>query len=80
MNYIDKARTVAEKIRQALAQPYHLGGDHAPDSGLPAVTCTASIGVGMFGGTGLRAVGAFRVADGAMYEAKRSGGNQVKVV
>ena len=77
---IDKARAVAEKIRQALAQPYHLGGDHAPDSGLPAVTCTASIGVGTFAGTGLRAVEAFRVADGAMYEAKRSGGNQVKVV
>jgi diguanylate cyclase (GGDEF)-like protein/PAS domain S-box-containing protein len=76
---IDKARTVAEKIRGALAQPYHLAGDDAPDAVPPAVSCTASIGVGLFAGAGLQAVEAMRVADLAMYEAKRSGGNQVKV-
>jgi diguanylate cyclase (GGDEF)-like protein/PAS domain S-box-containing protein len=75
----DKARTVAEKIRAALAQPYRLAGDHDPDSVRPGVTCTASIGVAIFAGTGLRAVEAMRVADVAMYEAKRAGGNQVKV-
>jgi diguanylate cyclase (GGDEF)-like protein len=77
----DKARTVAEKIRGALAQPYHVAGDHAADAALTAVTCTASIGVAMFAGAGagLGAVEAMRAADLAMYEAKRAGGNQVKM-
>lgn len=76
---IDKALTVAEKIREALAQPYCLAGGHTSDSALDAVACTASIGLAMFAGAGPRAVEALRAADLAMYEAKRSGGDQVKV-
>ena len=75
---IETVRKVAEKIRAALAQPYHLTSEHNPGSVPHSVTCTASIGVAMFAGAGLRAVEALRVADMAMYEAKRSGGNKVK--
>jgi diguanylate cyclase (GGDEF)-like protein/PAS domain S-box-containing protein len=75
---IETARKVAEKIRAALAQPYQLTVEHTPDPVPHAVTCTASIGVAMFAGVGLRAVEALRVADMAMYEAKRSGGNKVE--
>jgi diguanylate cyclase (GGDEF)-like protein/PAS domain S-box-containing protein len=76
---IDKARLVAGKIRDALAQPYHLAGADGPNTELHAVTCTASIDVAMFAGAGIRAVDALRAADRAMYEAKRAGGDQVKV-
>jgi diguanylate cyclase (GGDEF)-like protein/PAS domain S-box-containing protein len=75
---IETVRKVAEKIRAALAQPYRLTSEHNPGSVPHSVTCTASIGVAMFAGAGLRAVEALRVADMAMYEAKRSGGNKVK--
>jgi diguanylate cyclase (GGDEF)-like protein/PAS domain S-box-containing protein len=76
---IDKARLVAVKIRDALAQPYPLAEDPAQDAARHAVTCTASLGLAMFAGAGPRAADALRAADQAMYEAKRSGGNQVKV-
>lgn len=79
LDVIDKAGTGAEKIREALAQPYDLAGGQALDSSRHAVSCTASIGVSVFTGANIRAVDALRLADLAMYEAKRSGGNQVKV-
>lgn len=70
-----QARTVAEKIRAALALPFDLTGDSA----IKGVACSASIGVASFAGQGPGAVDAMRLADLAMYEAKRAGGNQIRV-
>jgi diguanylate cyclase (GGDEF)-like protein/PAS domain S-box-containing protein len=75
----DKAQVVAEKIRDALAQPYRLGGDPAPEAMLHPLACSASIGVAMFAGQGHHATEAMHHADLAMYEAKRAGGNRVNV-
>ena len=71
-----QARTIAEKIRAALAQPFYLTGDGVTK----VVACSASIGVAMFTRHGPNAADAMRLADQAMYEAKRAGGNQIKVV
>ena len=83
---IDQARVVAEKIGAALAQPYQIASGSATatattaaDSALVRVTCSASIGVALFAGQAGQAVEAMRRADLAMYEAKRAGGNQIRV-
>jgi diguanylate cyclase (GGDEF)-like protein/PAS domain S-box-containing protein len=74
----EQAQAIAEKIRAALAQPYHLLIDC--ESGTEAIeqACSASIGVATFASSGLRAAAALRLADRAMYDAKQSGGNQVR--
>jgi diguanylate cyclase (GGDEF)-like protein/PAS domain S-box-containing protein len=72
----ERAQAIAEKIRAALARPYTgpLGTDA---DGATASTCTASIGIALFSGQAQSAVQAMRLADSAMYEAKRKGVNRV---
>ncbi len=73
---VERAQAIAEKIRAAMAQPYCLVVDPI---GATVSACTASIGVALFAGQGLPAVGAMRLADRAMYDAKRRGGNRVRL-
>ena len=60
---------VAEKLREALGQPYLLGG--------PVANLGASVGVSFYGEHGVDAESLQRAADGALYEAKRRGKNRV---
>ena len=76
---VQEAQAVAEKIRAALAQPYRLTDARAADTLLTPAVCTASMGLAMFSSQGLQAAEAMRRADQAMYQAKRAGGNQVKL-
>lgn len=74
-----QAGIVAEKIRQALAKPYHLTV-LKKDARKPRIVehhCTASIGVVLFNDHGTSQDNLLKVADAAMYEAKSSGRNQV---
>ena len=64
-----KVKTVAEKIREALARPYSLK-EHPHHS-------TPSIGVALFHGNGLSANELLRRADLAMYQVKNNGCNAV---
>jgi len=59
------AKTVAEKIRQALSAPYPLAGHR--------VRSTASIGVALFGGRQSSVEELLKQADIAMYQAKEAG-------
>ena len=72
------ARSVAEKIRIALAEPYVLS---LPDENGSNATvrhrCSSSIGVAMFLGDGEAIEGILRNADEAMYQAKRTGKDRV---
>ena len=76
----DQARLIAEKIRTTLAEPYELtityeGGTTAK------VThhCTASIGISLFFNHEISQDEAIKQADTAMYQAKKEGGNMVRV-
>lgn len=75
------ALQVAEHIRARLAEPYVLVMRAEGDTGAPDIRhhCTASIGVKLFDGDNLDADAILEQADGAMYEAKRAGRNQVQV-
>ncbi|MDP2761005.1 MAG: PAS domain S-box protein [Sideroxyarcus sp.] len=65
-----KVGLVAEKIREALARPYHLGGhDH---QGSP------SIGISLYCGNEATVDALLRQADLSMYQAKHDGGNRVR--
>jgi diguanylate cyclase (GGDEF)-like protein/PAS domain S-box-containing protein len=67
---------VAERIRHALSQPYQL--DIAVDAGGRVEhRSTASIGVALFGGEPSPPAEVLKLADAAMYVAKRGGGNRV---
>ncbi len=66
------AATAAEAVLRALAR----GAGGAGDGGLPV---TASIGVALYPEHAADADGLLRVADAAMYVAKRAGGNAVEV-
>lgn len=68
---LEGAMLVAEKLREALAQPYALGSSVAHLS--------ASVGVSLFPEHGSEFEGVQRAADGALYEAKRAGRNRVSV-
>ena len=59
------AVAVADTIRQALREPFYLGGNH--------VSVTASIGVTMYPADGVRAETLIKYADTAMYGAKQDG-------
>ena len=67
----DGALRVAEKLRDALAQPYGLGDQVA--------NMSASVGVALFPAHGVDAEALQRAADEALYEAKREGKNRVKL-
>ncbi len=70
------AGIVAEKLRNALAEPYFL---HLPDVGENATVlehhCTSSIGVVMFADHQANLENVLKWADIAMYQAKEKGGN-----
>jgi diguanylate cyclase (GGDEF)-like protein/PAS domain S-box-containing protein len=70
------AQSVAGKVSAALARPYSLAVDGVATRAMVS-TCTASIGVALFAGHEQAAVEAMRLADRALYEAKRQGGNRV---
>lgn len=63
------ALQVAEKLREALGQPYLLGG--------PVAHLGVSVGVSHFGPHGSDAEALQRAADAALYEAKRLGKNRI---
>lgn len=63
------ARVVAQKVREAFAQPFTLDGQ--------PYSTQASIGVVVLGGTAQSAEDLLRNADTAMYRAKAAGRNQV---
>jgi diguanylate cyclase (GGDEF)-like protein len=72
------ALAVAEKIRNALSDPYLLEGKN--DSGSFSITHhgSASIGVALFAGQEIAAE-ILKSADSAMYEAKNTGRNRVQL-
>ncbi len=74
-----QAGVIAEKVRQALAQPYNLT---LRSEGIPDITvehhCTASVGVALFVNHDSSQVNVLKWADAAMYSAKDAGRNQVR--
>lgn len=68
------AKTVAEKIRVALAEPYSLAID--PDT-IVVHRCTASIGIALFSGHEAGQDEILKWADCAMYKAKEAGRNAI---
>ena len=64
------AKLVAEKLRNALKQPFHIGSHD--------LFVTASIGISLFPGDGPDAESLQRNADAAMYHAKRLGKNGIR--
>ena len=77
---MELARTIAEKIGATLAQPYVL----TEQSEGEVVTkvehrCTASIGVSLFSNHETKPEDILRWADQAMYQAKESGRNAVRI-
>lgn len=75
---IKQALSVAEKIREALATPYHLINQQ---DGKPVETiehvCTSSIGVNLFLGYLANKEEILAGADSAMYQAKQGGRNAI---
>lgn len=65
------AETVAEKIRQELARPYHLAGESE-------YVRTASVGISLFQGTDKSIDSLLKQADIALYKAKDAGRNVVR--
>ena len=65
-----KAGGVAEKIREALSQPYDLKGQECHSS--------PSIGISLYHGNGESMDALIRQADAAMYQAKEAGRNNVR--
>lgn len=76
---LQHARDVAERIRNALAQPYVLTMDKGDG---PATQvehhCSASVGVTLFPPCELDSEAMLRRADAAMYAAKAAGRNQIR--
>jgi diguanylate cyclase (GGDEF)-like protein/PAS domain S-box-containing protein len=70
LHQADTALLVAEKIRQALAQPFLLAGQQ--------FLTTPSIGLALFPQHGADGRQLLHSADSAMYQAKREGGDQIK--
>ncbi len=69
------AMTIMEGVRELLERPYAL--DTVPDSEPVTVEVGASIGVAIYPEHASEPTRLINVADRAMYEAKRAGGNQV---
>lgn len=66
----EQALMIAEKISDALSQPYYLNGF--------IYNCSASIGVTMFRNAGISIEEVHKRADAAMYQAKNAGRNAVR--
>ncbi|MFZ4479331.1 MAG: diguanylate cyclase domain-containing protein [Rhodoferax sp.] len=75
-----QARTVAEKIRLSLSEPYQLNiGQHEGSAaGWAEHRCTVSIGVVVFAAQQTSADELMKWADTAMYQAKEAGGNMAR--
>lgn len=74
-----QAEALAEKIRDALAQPYHLDHANPLRSGVQVVHhCSSSIGVTLFYGYDADEDELLKRADIAMYQAKQAGRNVVR--
>lgn len=87
LNGLDEKKTdatsqvqfVAEKILASLSEPYLLPVNSDTQAASTVEHhCTASIGVAMFIGDECSQGDILKWADGAMYEAKHSGGNSIK--
>jgi diguanylate cyclase (GGDEF)-like protein/PAS domain S-box-containing protein len=77
---IAQAKAIAEKIRRNLSEPYSLTVNH--EEGTHATVdhhCSASIGVIVFQSNGVSQDEVLRCADDAMYQAKDSGRNSVRL-
>jgi diguanylate cyclase (GGDEF)-like protein len=75
---IAQAGQVAEKIRNALAEPYLLQYERADGSvSMVEHRCTSSIGVALFQGRSAVAEELLKQADAAMYRSKEGGRNRV---
>lgn len=74
------ARMIADKLRQALAEPYRLTVAQAGDGSGTSFEycCTASIGVALFNDHDTSQCQIFKRADAAMYQAKQAGGDRVR--
>jgi len=77
---INEARLVAESIRARIEQPCRLSlvQERAIMETID-YQCSASIGVVLFSGAGLRKTDVIRKADEAMYEAKQKGRNRISL-
>ncbi len=75
----ERAATVAEKIRNALAEPYSLTIEQIDAAPLHVQhRCTASIGVTLFQGHEVQMSDLIKWADAAMYDAKDAGRNIIR--
>ncbi|MHB1116965.1 diguanylate cyclase domain-containing protein [Sideroxydans sp.] len=76
---MQRASDIAEKIREALAEPHRLRVERQDSDPLIVEhRCTASIGVVLFDRHCSSSEDLLRLADDAMYQAKESGRNQVR--
>ena len=75
------ATLIAEKIRAALSQPYilNIGRDAAEGAISLEHRCSASIGLTLFSGHEASQDEILKAADEAMFEAKKSGRNQINL-
>ena len=75
----ERARLVAEKIRSALFEPYHLTVAQSPGAETQVVEhrCSASLGVALFLGSAVSTPDLLKWADSAMYDAKEAGRDMI---
>jgi diguanylate cyclase (GGDEF)-like protein/PAS domain S-box-containing protein len=77
---IEEATVIAQKIRSALAAPYLLTANEMGESARSIEhQCAASIGVALFVGNEASQEDALKWADTAMYQAKQSGRNSIRL-
>jgi diguanylate cyclase (GGDEF)-like protein len=74
---LEQVRTLAEKLRQALAMPYILCTEIAGAEVCITHHCSASIGLALFDSSSTDTDEIMRRADGAMYQSKHDGRNRV---
>lgn len=77
-----RASEIAEKIRHSLGKPYKMKIERE-EGGSPRVVehrCTASVGVVLFDQHCSSSEDLLRMADNAMYQAKKGGRNQVRIL
>jgi diguanylate cyclase (GGDEF)-like protein len=74
----ERARSVAEKVRSTLAEPYELRVASDDVGATVKHLCSASIGVVMFAGSVPDVEVILKQADAAMYQAKKAGRNTIR--